>query len=116
MTISGIGIDIVNTERFKNFNTQVDTFLEKIFTDKELEYCFNQSLPSNSLAGKFAAKEAIIKIFNKTFISDLKDLEILNDKYGKPFVNKAPIGIDTTNIKISISHDGNFAVAVASYN
>ncbi len=47
-------------------------------------------------------------------ISHLKEIEILNDTNGKPFVNSLPLKDVKDNIRISISHDGGFAVAVAS--
>ena len=113
--ISGIGIDIVKSKRFDRHEDKYSPFLTKIFTDSELDYSFRKNTPSLSLAGKFAAKEAIVKIFtNKGInISHLKEIEILNDKNGLPFVNSFPLEIDTNKIKLSISHDGGFAIAIA---
>jgi phosphopantetheine--protein transferase-like protein len=60
--ISGVGIDIVAIKRFNDYSDKSDIRLSKLFTAGELNYCFGHNTPSNSLAGKFAAKEAIIKI------------------------------------------------------
>src|SRR3990167_5919762 len=78
-----IGIDIVKVSRFEDAS---DKLLAKIFTEKELE----RKKPE-TLAGKFAAKEAIKKADNSLF-KNWTDVEILNDKSGKPypvFSNKA---------------------------
>jgi len=112
---SDIGIDIVDTKRFTCYSDKSDIRLLKWFTADELDYCFRKNPPNNSLAGKFAAKEAVIKILTKQGIniSHLREIEILNDESGKPFVNSSPLQRFHDKIRISISHDGNFAIAVA---
>ena len=59
--ISGVGIEIVETKRFTRYSDKSDIRLSKFFTFDELEYCFKKRNPNNSLAGRFAAKEATIK-------------------------------------------------------
>ena len=113
--ISGVGIDIVDTKRFTIYSDKSDIRLSKWFTVDELDYCFGRNPPNNSLAGKFAAKEAVIKILSNQGIniSHLREIEILNDESGKPFVNSSPLKHIHDKINISISHDGGFAVAIA---
>ena len=113
--ISEIGVDIVAVERFLHYSEKTDVHLSKLFTSDELDYCFKKKDPSNSLAGKFAAKEAVIKILANqgVGISHSKDIEILNDENGKPFVNSCPFEKVIDKIKISVSHDGGFAIAIA---
>jgi len=113
--ISGVGIDIVEIRRFVVYSDKSDIRLSKWFTVEELDYCFKRNPPSNSLAGKFAAKEAIIKMLTNQGINigHLKEIEILNDENGKPFVNSSPSGIINDTIRLSISHDGGFAIAIA---
>ena len=61
-----VGIDIEHTERFQNIDSKYnDQFLNDIFTDSELEYCFNKQNPHQHLAGRFAAKEAAFKAFEQ---------------------------------------------------
>lgn len=108
----GIDIQLVSDIPMDNRN-----FLDYNFTNKELEYCLSQPDPHSSLAGKWAAKEAIFKIIsNDTKMSSssshstfslLKSIEILNDENGKPFVSN----ID--KVQISISHSGLYAIAIA---
>ena len=113
--VSEVGIDIVDTKRFSNYSDRSDSHLSKWFTVDELVYCFRRNPPQDGLAGKFAAKEAVIKILsNKGInIANLKEIEILNDSNGKPIVNSSLLERYKDRIKISISHDGGFAVAVA---
>ena len=101
-------------KRFNGYSDS-DIYLSKLFTTCELDYCFEQTPPSNSLAGKFAAKEAVIKLLSNQGIniSHLREIEILNDGSGKPFVNSSPLEHIHDKISLSISHDGGFAVAIA---
>ncbi len=104
-----IGIDIEEIERIKNAHKKWgDRFLKRIYNSLEIEYCFNKKNPYASLCGRFCAKEAIIKASSS--ILSFKNIEILNDKNGKPYVliDKKP-----SNIKVSISHSKRYATAVA---
>ena len=113
--IFDVGIDIVEIKRFNDYSDKSDIRLSKLFTAAELDYCFGRNTPSNSLAGKFAAKEAVIKILINQGINmtHLKEIEILNDANGKPFVNSSLLEDINAKLKISISHDGNSAIAIA---
>ncbi len=104
-----IGIDIEEIDRIKKAHSKWgNKFLDRIFSIKEIEYCFNKSNPYPSLCGKFCAKEAIIKTYNgKIFFNDI---EIINQKSGKPMVY---INKKESNIKLSISHSRQYAAAVA---
>lgn len=111
-----IGVDIIEIDRIKKASSS-QSFLKKVFTDKELDLIENST---QSLAGNFAAKEAVAKAFGTGFKSiSPKDIEILRNNAGKPFVvlynnalklkNKNKI----TNVHISISHNKTDAVAFA---
>lgn len=112
--ITGIGVDIIEIDRLKNIiDKYKDIFLRRIFTSKEIEYCNKQYFPPQHFAGKFAAKEAIAKCFGKGINGNLsfKDIEILNDEFGKPIVL---IKNEISNkIKLSISHSNSYAIAFA---
>ena len=110
-----VGIDLVEIKRFLDYSDKTDIRLSKWFSVGELDYCFRKNPACESLAGKFAAKEAIKKILinQGISISHLKEIEILNDKNGKPFVNSSLLERINGKIKISISHDGGFAIAIA---
>ena len=96
-----IGCDIEENSRFENKSSE---FLNKIFTKKELEYCFKSKNYSQHLCARFCAKEAIIKALSEFEIDDvfLSDIEILNKENGAPtaLIKKYP----NIQVKISLSH------------
>ncbi|CUS77657.1 holo-[acyl-carrier protein] synthase [Candidatus Kryptonium thompsonii] len=117
--IMGVGVDIVEIERFKNLTERWgEHFLKKIFTQREIDYCLSKKNKYQHLAGRFAAKEAISKAISTGWsgIFKWKDVEILNDEYGKPEVilyNQLKAQFESCSFHISISHSLNYAVAFA---
>lgn len=104
-----IGVDIEKIERFKGKTLENDShFLKSIYSEKELEYSFSDGHFAQHLCVRFCAKEAVIKTLKNTNIQ-YKDIEILNNKDGSPyiFINKYP----ELNFKISLSHTLEYAVA-----
>tara|TARA_B100001123_G_C14803183_1_gene825321 strand:+ start:18 stop:410 length:393 start_codon:yes stop_codon:yes gene_type:complete len=89
MKIYGIGTDIVNIKRMDGFlKRNKKKFINKIFSKKEILYCDKKKNPSSFYAKRFAAKEAFSKAIGTGIRNDikLKNIEILNDDYGKPFI------------------------------
>lgn len=87
-------------------------FLDRIFTEEELENAKTRGSLHQHLAGRFAAKEAVFKALGERDLN-WKDVQILNDKDGKPccrILNGKSRKID---VHISISHVKNYAVASA---
>jgi holo-[acyl-carrier protein] synthase len=82
--ITGIGIDIVKVERFEKFvNAPQDAFMQRVFTMRELEYLNGKA--AQSIAGMFAAKEAVAKALGTGFRKfEPRDIEILHKENGKP--------------------------------
>ncbi len=111
-----VGNDIIETERIKRlYEKYADNFKNKVYTSKEIEYC--ESKKSNkfqSYAGRFAAKEAVFKAISQGFSNkyqiNWKDIEILNDDSGRPYVNLNNINF-VEGIDISISHIKDYAIA-----
>ncbi|MGD9015104.1 MAG: holo-ACP synthase [Candidatus Omnitrophota bacterium] len=113
MNIVGNGVDIIEVRRIKNaINRHGRTFLERIFTDKELKIASEHNNRFQHLAGRFAAKEAVFKAMNKARL-DFKDVEVLNDTHGKPYCSLKNFNQQKFDIHISISHIKNYAVANA---
>ena len=110
-----IGIDIVDISNFESYNKSNDKFLKRFFTKKEIDYCFSFKSPFQHIAGKFAAKEAIIKAFSQGRVDfgDFSNIEILNASNGVPYVNFLSTIKNNLITKLSITHDSNKAVAVA---
>jgi len=112
--VSGIGVDIVRVERFSKY-TLDSSFCMKIFTQGEREYLIKK--PAESLAGLFAAKEAVSKAIGTGIRGfSFTDIEIYHDEYGKPLVRlhgRARELAGESVIHISISHTAQDAVAFA---
>jgi holo-[acyl-carrier protein] synthase len=106
----GIGIDIVEISRLKKaVDKWGDTFLNRVFTKTELEYSMQKRFPYQHLAARFAAKESIIKAFGNNPVT-FKDIEIINDKSGKP---SCRINKKKNKIHLSIAHTDKYAIATA---
>lgn len=95
-----IGVDIVKISRIEKI-TENKSFLNKVFTEKEIEHCRT----AQSFAGIYAAKEAYFKALGTGLRLPLCNVEILHDNKGKPFI----ASLDKCDV--SISHDGEYAVA-----
>jgi len=110
--IIGSGIDIIEIKRLKKaIKKWGDSFLTRVFTDDEIQYAKNRKFPYQHLAARFAAKEAVLKAIGDNNGITWHDIQIFNDKNGKPvctLTNK--YGAD---VLISISHTKEYAVASA---
>ena len=114
MEIYGIGTDIIEISRIKEAINRTASFKRKVYTEKEIEYIEKKKNPYASYAGRFAAKEAVSKAFGTGVLGfSLSDVEILNDKLGKPYVvlhNAVKEAAKNLTIQISISHSREYAV------
>ncbi|MCJ7459522.1 MAG: holo-ACP synthase [candidate division Zixibacteria bacterium] len=117
--IESLGIDLIEIKRVKKVKEKWGKrFLERVYTPKELEYCLKKRYPENSLAGRFAAKEAVMKALGTGLSSGVswREIEILNDKKGKPEVllyGKTKKLLGKKKVLISISHTKEDAIAQA---
>jgi len=116
--VTSIGVDIVEIERVESAIKQWgERFLNRIYTEAELEICRNRFL---SLAARFAAKEAVMKVLGTGGRGIAwREIEVLTDDDGKPSVklygqaqNKAK-ELNLQEISISLSDSKQYAVAVA---
>lgn len=117
--IKGIGIDIIEIDRIREAVEKYNnSFLGKVFTEKELKYCRNRkALKYPELAVRFAAKEAYAKAIG-TGIKGFgrsnhgiawRDIEILNNSHGKPLIYIR--GRISERVQVSLSHSRDYAVA-----
>ncbi len=112
--MKGIGIDIVEVKRFRAVPYKKDdVFYSKIFSDAEIKYCLSKDDPYPHFAARFAAKEAVLKCLKST-IYKIKEVEILNDKEGIPFVRlHSRKSLVISHFLISLSHTKDQAAAIA---
>ena len=86
MKTVGIGVDIVDNKRFKNL-IKDNKFINRIFSKKEIFDSKKTLNKINFFSKRFAAKESFAKALGTGFRNNLnfKDIEIMNDKFGKPY-------------------------------
>ena len=125
MNVIGLGTDIVNINRIQKIYSKYGShFLDKILTEteKKTEKKISNLINIETIAKRFAAKEAISKAIGYGFSKGIhfKNIEIFNDKNGKPYANvngKAKITLNKIskkyNIFITLSDDKPWAVATA---
>ena len=104
-----VGTDIIEVSRIeKLIKDKGGKFLNRIYTQKEIDYCESKGLNKyQHYAGRFAAKEAVFKILGTKQLT-FKSIEILNKDDGSPYINTFQ-----SDINISISHIKKYATAVA---
>ena len=121
MKILGIGVDIVKNTRFKPL-IKKKKFINRTFGKEEIKLSQKLTNKSNFFSKRFAAKEAFAKSLGTGFRNNLnlKDIEILNDKKGKPFyikskkIDKIINKIFKTkkyNLFLSISDEKDYSIA-----
>ena len=114
----GCGTDIIEIDRIKSSIENVgEAFIKRVFTDKEIVYCESKKMQKyQHYAVRFSAKEAIFKAVSdeleNKFEINWKDIEILNDEKGRPYVNILNNKIQNIeDIDISLSHCKQYAIA-----
>ena len=113
MKIIGTGVDITEVSRLRRaIEKWGQSFIARVFTEKELENAKTRGSLYQHLAGRFAAKEAVFKALGNMKLA-LKEVQILNDKDGKPFCQVLNNKAKDCAILVSISHVKNYAVANA---
>ena len=121
MKILGIGVDIVKNKRIKAL-IKNKLFLSRTFSQNEIKTSKNISNKINYFSKRFAAKEALAKSLGTGFRNNLnfKDIEILNNKKGKPFYSKSKkidsiikktFKISNFNLFLSISDEKDYSIA-----
>ena len=122
MIIVAHGIDLVETARIRSIlNRHPDRFLDRILTDTERRTAEKFKDPVPHIAGRFAAKEAILKVLGTGWRGQIawRDMEITNDGLGGPVVSLAGHCAQVarrrgiTRILISITHTAEHAAASA---
>ncbi|HQE81117.1 MAG TPA: holo-ACP synthase [Syntrophorhabdaceae bacterium] len=101
-----VGVDIVDIKRINEIlNRHGRRFLHKVFTDEEIGFLKNKKMMAESVAGRFAAKEAFMKAKGRQL--PWKDINVLQSQ-GRPYIHYHGKAYDG----LSISHERAYAVAV----
>ena len=121
MKILGIGVDITQNKRIQLL-IKNKVFVKRVFSKNEIKFSKKNLNKSNFFAKRFAAKEALTKSIGTGFRKGLnfKDIEVLNDKLGKPYylnskkidkIIKSKFKIKKYNLFLSISDEKDYSVA-----
>lgn len=109
--ILGVGVDIVDIERFERSLERTAGLAERLFVDAE------RGLSGPSLAARFAAKEALIKAFGGSANMSWHEMVVVKNEQGAPRFelsgNAAALAAErgVSNIQLSLSHDAGSAIA-----
>lgn len=126
---AGIGIDMVTISEISRLLgagdpadiSSLDPFFRRTFTDAELAMAAHRDNAAEFLAGRFAVKEAVFKSLAPYAADNLEfhDIETLARQDGSPYVNPTPVltraleQAQAREILVSITNEGNYAVAIA---
>jgi holo-[acyl-carrier protein] synthase len=112
VTIVGIGVDVVDLQRFARTLQRTPHLGDRLFTDSE------RNAASESAAATFAAKEAVAKVLGAPGGLGWHDVEVCRDDSGRPSlrvtgtVAAAAATLGIVRWHVSLSHDGGTAVAM----
>ena len=122
MGIIAHGIDLVDCPRIEQMiDRHGERFVRRVFTDTEQAYAKANKNEIEKLAGRFAAKEAVLKLIGTGWRGKIAwtDIEIINNAAGQPEVTlggevrKIADELGIKHIGVSITHTANFAIASA---
>ena len=117
--ILGIGIDISKIKKIAK-SAESEAFQRKVFTPAELRSCEEVKNSAECFAGKFSAKEALMKALDSGIRQEVwfTQIEVLNDRTGKPYIivsgeaERLLQQSGAQQVHVSISHSGGMAVAM----
>jgi len=126
MEIIGNGVDIVENKRIKN-SLKIKGFINRVFTQNEINKSKKLSNKTNFFAKRFAAKEAFVKALGEGFRNNInfKDIDISNDTKGKPSINvsnnikkflKKKFKLNKYKIFLSLSDEKKHSIAYVIIN
>lgn len=116
--IVAVGIDVVLVERFIRALERTPLLADRLFTESERRTVKGFPRPSESLAARFAAKEAVAKALGAPTGLHWHDCEIVTDPDGRPWltvsgtVAAAAAELGVSRWHLSLSHDGGIASAM----
>ena len=114
--IVGIGVDVVDLARFERALSRTPALKARLFADAEL-VSGERVLALRSLAGRFAAKEALIKALGESTGIKWHHMQVVSDSHGNPSFELTDAAASVarsrgvTSVHLSMSHDGGVAVA-----
>ncbi len=119
MEIAGLGVDICEISRMERALARHPTMRARVFTPEEIAYCDGKARPAESFAGRFAAREAVIKALGGYRGRNWQDISVTRHPSGAPAITLAgnaerragALGI--SRVLITFTHEKTNAVAFA---
>lgn len=119
MEIAGLGVDICEIGRMERALERHPTLRGRVFTPEEIAYCDSRARPAESYAGRFAAREAVIKALGGYRERGWRDISVTRAPTGAPAIRlegnakrRADV-LGVTSVLISFTHERASAVAFA---
>lgn len=121
MALAGIGVDMLEIARMQRALDERPYFIRRLFTEDERMYCEHTARPAEHYAGRFAAREAVLKALGLGFGNGIGigDVSVMRDDSGRPRVLLAGRAAEVAReqgvreVALSISHTHDVAVANA---
>jgi holo-[acyl-carrier protein] synthase len=123
MNVLGIGTDIIECLRIAQMiQRHGEQFIERVYTPHEIQYCQARKQSTQHFAGRWAAKEAVLKALGTGWVRGIswRDVEVRTETSGKPTIvlkggaKQAAEAQGISDVLISISHCRTFATAYAT--
>jgi holo-[acyl-carrier protein] synthase len=120
--IIGIGTEIIECSRIAGMiGHHQEHFTQRVFTEREIQYCSERKTADQHFAGRWAAKEAVLKALGTGWIAGISwtDVEVVVEQSGKPHIElhggaaRKAEDLGIGEVQISISHCKEYAVATA---
>jgi holo-[acyl-carrier protein] synthase len=117
--ILGLGVDICEIARMERALERHPTMRERVFTSEEIAYCDSKARPAESYAGRFAAREAVIKALGGYRDKRWQDISVTRAPSGAPAIRldgnakRRADGLGIDRILVTFTHEKTNAVAFA---
>lgn len=119
MEILGLGVDICEIARMERALTRHPTMRQRVFTPEEVAYCDSKARPAESYAGRFAAREAVIKALGGYRGKGWQEISVTRASSGAPAIRlegnakQRASALGVTEVLITFTHEKTNAVAFA---
>lgn len=119
MEIVGLGVDICEIARMERALARHPTMASRVFTDEERAYCDRKARPAESYAGRFAAREAVIKALGGYPRRGWKDISVTRAPSGAPMIalagnaRRRADALGVSEVLVTFTHERTNAVAFA---
>jgi holo-[acyl-carrier protein] synthase len=117
--IAGLGVDICEIARMERALARHPTMRARVFTPEEITYCDGKARPAESFAGRFAAREAVIKALGGYRGRHWQDISVARHPSGAPAIaltgnaKRRADALGISRVLITFTHEKTNAVAFA---